>query len=144
MVRRKFARLEFHRRLEVRDKRGAKTIQTKWQGTVARLAYQSILCNGVVSQSVVRGKLAWLEFHRRREVRDNRVAKLIQTKWRSACARMAYQSILLDVVVSQSVVRRKLARLEFYRRREVPVATMIQTKWRSIYMLSFLMSCISC
>jgi myosin heavy subunit len=82
-------------------------------------------------QSVVRRKFARLEFYRRREVRHSRAAKIIQTKWRSLYARMAYQLSLCDIVIAQTVVRRKLARLEFHRRREVQVATMIQTKWRS-------------
>ena len=79
------------------------------------MAYELTLLDIVVVQSVVRRKLARLEFYRQCEVRDNRAAKMIQTKWRSNLARMAYQLTLFGIAVSQSAIRRKLARLEFYR-----------------------------
>jgi hypothetical protein len=74
--------------------------------------------------------MALLEFHQRREVRDSRAAKLIQTEWRSAYVCTSNQLTLLDIVVVQSVVRRKFARIEFHQRREVRAARTIQMKWR--------------
>jgi hypothetical protein len=93
VVRRRIAILEFIRRRDARDNRAVKTIQTKWRGTIACMAYQLILMDVVISQNVVRCKLARIELYRRREARDNRAAKLIQTRWRSAYARMTYQLI---------------------------------------------------
>jgi hypothetical protein len=46
---------------------------------------------------------------------------------------MAYQLTLLDIVIFQTVVRRKFARLEFYGRCEIQdngAASILQTKWR--------------
>jgi hypothetical protein len=93
--------VDFNRYLQYASSR---KIQTKWRGQFARMAYELTLLDIVVAQSAVRRKLARLEFYRQREVRDNRVANTIQTIWRTAFARAAYELTLLDIVIAQSVV----------------------------------------
>jgi hypothetical protein len=136
VARRRMASLEFYRGREVRDNRSVKLIQTAWRSSNAQMAHQLTLFDIVISQTVVRRKFARLEFYRRREIRDNGAATIMQTKWRGTVARMTYQLTLVDIIIAQSVVRRKFARLESDRRREVrdnQAAAIMQTKWRGFY-----------
>jgi hypothetical protein len=64
----------------------------------------------IQSQSLARGFLT-----RRRMFWQYYAATIIQATWRGTSNRLKYQLSLLDIAVAQSVVRRKLARLEFYR-----------------------------
>lgn len=80
-------------------------------------------------QSVCRGFIV-----RKRLERDHASATSIQTSWRSFFTRLNYQFQLLDVIIVQSVWRKKMAakkakNLRF--QKETRAAAIIQTKWRS-------------
>jgi hypothetical protein len=112
----------------------------EWRGAVAPMDYQLVLSDVLVSQSVVRRKLARFESNRRCVVRDNRLAKLIQTKWRGTVALMSYQLYLMMVVVIQTFACSRLAtRLVNSKRNKLHYvsARKIQSTWRGYDALSF-------
>mmetsp|Transcript_7630 Transcript_7630/g.15671 ORF Transcript_7630/g.15671 Transcript_7630/m.15671 type:complete len:1781 (+) Transcript_7630:812-6154(+) len=82
-------------------------------------------------QSLVRGFL-----ERRRMFWLHYAASVIQATWRGAHDRLNYRLDVLDIVIAQSAVRRKLARVEADKRRAArdnKSATIIQTQWRGTY-----------
>ena len=80
-------------------------------------------------QAIARGFL-----ERRRQVHRNRCATLIQSSWRCFYNRLNYQFDLLDIIIVQSLWRKKLdARVgqrKLAEKRNM-AATIIQTEWRA-------------
>lgn len=80
-------------------------------------------------QSIIRGCLV----RKRMEVATTN-AILIQSAWRGYYAAMTYQYDVLDIIIAQSVVRRRAAILKTEQRRQDHLnrnATLIQAQWRS-------------
>jgi myosin heavy subunit len=117
----------------------ATKIQTAWRGNYAYSSYRSDLLDIIIVQSLVRRQAArTVAEHERQKLMDQSTAK-IQTAWRSYYAYSSYQCDLCSIIIIQSVLRRRVARIIAEQKRRELVdhsALTIQTAWRGYYVRS--------
>lgn len=112
----------------------ATQIQKIARGYLATLRVYEDLYNITVVQSIARRNAAINEARRLRTARVNRSATKIQSAWRRYYVQLNYQFDIVDIIIVQSIVRRKAAIAKAKRMREQRIydaATTIQKNWRS-------------
>lgn len=125
-------RAERHLRTSVES---ATQIQAAFRGWIARDTLEDEHYCATQLQRIVRGHIASVRVYKMiDELRRHRQATVIQTAWRTYSAQLSYQFDIVDIIIVQSIARRKAAYREAARldgERRALAATKIQTAWRS-------------
>jgi hypothetical protein len=116
-----------------RNDQSATKIQKFWRSRSLRLSYQMDLFDIVIAQSAVRRMIARKHTTEMSDTLHENAATTIQTVWRCRYQRLAYEMDLFDIVISQSAVRRLLAKRShdgLRNAKQNAAATKIQSLWR--------------
>ena len=113
-----------------KEKEAAIQVQRIVRGHLASLWAYSTVYSVILIQAQVRGYFARRDFKSSRDIIRYDAACLIQSAWRRVSALQAYQFVVVDVIIAQSVARSWLARRAVKKQKETIAATKIQTQWR--------------
>ena len=110
-------------------------IQAGFRGWVARDTLEDEHYCATQLQRIVRGHIASIRVYRMLdELKRHQKATVIQSAWRKYSAQLSYQFDIVDIIIVQSVFRRKAAYREAAQldhERRTLAATKIQSSWRS-------------
>ena len=113
----------------------ATKIQAVFRGWVARDTLEDEHYCATQLQRIVRGHIASVRVYKMLdELRRHQKATVIQSAWRMYSAQLSYQFDIVDIIIVQSVVRRKAAcrkAAQLDHERRTLAATKIQSAWRS-------------
>eukprot|EP00804_Cyclotella_cryptica_P027081 CCRYP_013617-RA/>CCRYP_013617-RA protein AED:0.03 eAED:0.03 QI:790/1/1/1/1/1/8/269/1062 len=115
----------------------ATIIQSKWRTYITKQWYQETSNNIVRLQYFVRRYIAWSRLARLRKekyLRESGASTRIATAWRRLRCRREYTRVIHDIVVIQSIARRKLGLKELdvlrLKKREA-CSRLIQAEWKA-------------
>jgi myosin heavy subunit len=91
----------------------AKIIQRTWRGGICRRDFVQKVASITTIQSFFRSTKALDEYRRTRSA-----AVSVQACWRRYYAMLNYELDVLEIVIAQSLIRRRLSRIEAQRRRQ--------------------------
>lgn len=107
-----------------------RSIQTYYRTYVARITYQVAVVNIVIVQSAARRFLATKEVERRHLALMNSSVCKIQAAWRGFQGYTDYIFALVDILVLQRSMRKRMAKRKVNEMRKERAAIKIQSQWR--------------
>jgi hypothetical protein len=100
-------------RKRLKRSRGAITIQTAGRGFICYADYMFVISDVVLTQSVARRWLHRKEYPRLLHEHKSKAATVVQTSWRRYMHSTDYLITISDIVLTQSVVRSWIKRMEY-------------------------------
>ena len=122
-----------NRRDFLKQKGAACRIQAGWRMMSAHQAFQFVVVDIIIVQSVARAWLAHRASHRRKEFLLDQAATTIQTSWRSFKTYTDYIFTVVDVVLVQKTCRRWLGKRRAANIKTTTAVTKIQAQWRRFH-----------